>query len=160
MNTPIIYFNEEQAKKQQAESKKTHGVAWKDSYSLGNEQLDTQHKQLFEFVSDLIGACIDGSSGEKLNETLDFLVNYAIRHFSDEEALQLEYAFPEYAAHKKMHEDFKITVGGLVERFQNSGSSTELNEDINKIVVRWLVNHILREDKKIGDHIRRTAVAD
>jgi len=152
MNTPIMYFKEEDSKNENA---KSHGIAWNDNYSLDNERLDTQHKQLFEFVSELVGACIDGSSTGKLSATLDFLVNYAVRHFADEEALQLEYNFPYYESHKKMHEDFKVTVTGLVERFQNSASPTELNNDINKIVVRWLVNHIQREDRKIGDHIRK-----
>ena len=149
MSTPIIYFEGD------TEKKGSHGVAWSEIYSLGNEQLDTQHKQLFEFVSNLVAACIDGSSTEKLNETLDFLVNYTVRHFSDEEALQVKYNFPEYEQHKKMHEDFKTTVTELVGRFNNSASPTELNNDINKIVVRWLVTHIQREDKKIGDHIRK-----
>ena len=157
MGTPIIYFKSE-SENQQDKSKETHGIAWSENYSLGNEQLDAQHKQLFEFVSNLVGACIDGSSTEKLSETLDFLVNYAVRHFSDEEALQVQYNFPEYEKHKKMHDEFKITVTELVERFHNSESPTELNNDINKIVVRWLVNHILREDKKIGNHIMQAGV--
>ena len=154
MSTPIIYFQED------PEKKATHGVAWSENYSLGNEQLDEQHKQLFEFVSNLVGACIDGSSTEKLSETLDFLVNYAIRHFSDEEELQLRYNYPDYINHKKLHDDFKGTVTELVERFQSSESPSELNNDINKIVVRWLVNHIQREDKKIGDHIKRSAACN
>ena len=155
MNTPIIYFQND-ADTKQNESKGAHGVAWSESYSLGNEQLDAQHKQLFEFVSDLVGACIDGSSVEKLHETLDFLVNYAVRHFSDEEALQIKHDFPDYEKHKKLHDDFKVTVLDLVEKFHNSASPDELNADINKIVVRWLIQHIQREDKKIGDHIRKS----
>jgi len=156
MSTPIIYFKDDGEKKQN-EGAAAHGVAWSENYSLGNEQLDVQHKQLFEFVSNLVSACIDGSSTEKLSETLDFLVNYAVRHFSDEEALQVQHSFPDYEKHKKMHDDFKVTVLELVDRFNNSASPTELNNDINKIVVRWLVNHIQREDKKIGDHIKRTS---
>ena len=149
MSTPIIYFQNNDDKKE------THGVAWSENYSLGNSQLDEQHKQLFEFVSDLVGACIDGSSTEKLNETLDFLVNYTVRHFNDEEALQIEYEYADFERHKKMHDDFKAEVGELVQRFNDSASPEELNNDINRIVVRWLINHIQREDRKIGNHIRQ-----
>ena len=156
MNTPIIYFQDDSDKEQKAK-KTTHGVKLSESYSLGNEQLDEQHKQLFNFVSDLVGACIDGSNTEKLSETLVFLVNYAVRHFADEEALQILYDFPDYENHKKKHDDFKVTVTELVERFKNSASPEELNNDINKIVVRWLIQHIQREDRKIGEHIRRSA---
>ena len=129
------------------------GVAWNDSYKLGNEQVDLQHKKLFEMVNDLINSCMDGSDVIKLQETLGFLVNYTVRHFHFEEELQLRYGYPEYEAHKQMHEDFKVTVGELVARFERNGSTTELSNDVNKIMVRWLVNHIQREDKKIGVYI-------
>lgn len=132
-----------------------HGLVWKDNFKLGNEQVDMQHRRLFELVSQLVSLCMDGSDTENLQKTIDFLVNYTVQHFADEEALQVQYKFPEYERHKQLHEDFKATVGGLVQKFMENGSSTELSNNVNKIVVRWLVNHIQREDKKIGDHIRK-----
>ncbi|MDR0469116.1 MAG: bacteriohemerythrin [Peptococcaceae bacterium] len=133
----------------------SQGIAWSDSYSLENEQIDLQHKKLFELVNGLIKDCMDGHDVENLKETLAFLANYTVRHFHFEEELQQEYAFPDYDRHKQLHEDFKVTVGDLIERFNQIGSSAELSSDVNRIVVRWLVNHILREDKMIGNHIRK-----
>jgi len=97
---------------------------------------------------------MDGTDTGKLKDTLDFLVYYTIRHFDDEEALQLQYNYPEYSRHKQLHEDFKVTVGELVQRFEQNGSSTELSNDVNKIIVRWLINHIQHEDLKIALHIQ------
>jgi hemerythrin len=134
-----------------------NGVAWNDNFLLGNELVDVQHKKLFELVNNLVSACEEGRATAKLQETLDFLVNYAVQHFIAEEALQLEYAYPGYKEHKQMHEKFKGTVGELVQRFKESGSCSVLSRDINKIVVRWLVNHIMQEDKKIGKHIQDVA---
>jgi hemerythrin len=131
-----------------------HGIAWQDDWKLGNEQVDLQHKKLFSLLGDIVNSCIDGSSTGKLQETLDFLVNYTVRHFHFEEELQRQYNYPLYDEHKKLHEDFKVTVGELMEKFQKNGSSTELSNDVNKIVIKWLINHIQREDKKIGEHIR------
>ena len=137
-----------------------YGIAWSDDFKLGNDHVDMQHYRLFELVSELISACMDGSDTEKLKKTLDFLVEYTLLHFSDEEDLQTWYNFPEYERHKQLHEDFKVTVGSLVQSFSDSGSSTDLSNEVNKIVVRWLVNHIQREDKKIGEHIRKVAAGD
>jgi len=131
----------------------TYGIAWDDRLKLGNEQVDAQHKRLFELLSELVGQCMEGSNTEKLRETLDFLVNYTIQHFYDEESIQVQYNFPEYKKHKQLHEDFKNVVAGLVQRFDESGSSEELSNDVNKVIVRWLISHIQREDKKIGEHI-------
>ena len=132
----------------------TSGVAWNDRYSLGNEQIDIQHKKLFALVSDLVNACMDGSNTEKLQEALMFLGNYTVQHFYFEEELQLQHNYPDYDTHKRLHEEFKKEIDRLVTRFKKNDSSIELSNDLNKIVVRWLVNHIPQEDKKIGEYIR------
>jgi hemerythrin len=136
----------------------SHGFAWKDEFNLGHDWVDAQHRRLFELVSGLVEACADGSDTIKLKGTLDFLVNYTVHHFEDEEALQLKYNYPGHERHKRLHDDFKIAVGGLVEKFTKGGSSAELSSDVNRIVVRWLVNHIQREDKRIGEHIKGLSV--
>ena len=128
-------------------------IKWDDNYLIGCDDVDAQHKQIFDHVNSLIKSCIDGSDTAKVKETLDFLVNYAVHHFDDEEALQIKCHFPEYLLHKKLHDDFKITVIDLVKRFNEKGSSSELSTDINQIVKTWLHNHIISEDKKIGIHI-------
>ena len=135
-------------------SKIKHGIAWSDGYKLGNTQVDAQRRRLFELVSDLVGSCMEGCGKEKINETLDFLVNYTVQHFLDEEALQLEYNYPDYVNHRQLHEDFKHTVSILVHEYYETGSSEVLVENVYKTVIRWLVNHIQREDRKIAEHIR------
>jgi len=130
-------------------------LKWDDCYLLGNEKVDNQHKELFNLVNSLVQSCDSGTDTKKLKETLLFMVNYAVLHFDDEEALQIECNYPEYEKHKKMHDDFKNVVLGLVDRFSQSGSSAELSNDVKKIIVKWLVNHIMSEDKKIGDHLKR-----
>ena len=101
-----------------------------------------------------MNACEDGSDTQKLQLTLSFLKNYTIRHFLFEEALLIQHKYPDYARHKLMHDDFKKSVDELVNKFERYGSSAELSSDVNKVLVRWLVNHIMREDKKIGEYIR------
>jgi hemerythrin len=127
---------------------------WNDSYSLGDERVDSQHRCLFDLVNDVVRSCDYGADKEKLKGTLEFMVNYAVQHFDDEEDLQVQCNFPEYEQHKKMHDDFKITVVDLVERFHESGSSSRLSSDVNRLVVRWLLNHIMVEDKKIVRHLQ------
>ena len=131
------------------------GIVWDDRLKLDNEQVDAQHKRLFELLSELVNQCMDGSNTEKLKDTLDFLVRYTVQHFYDEESIQVQYNFPEYRKHKQLHEDFTKVVGGLVKRFDESGSSKELCNDVNRIVVRWLIYHIQQEDKKIGEYIKQ-----
>ena len=131
-----------------------YGIAWNDSYTLEDDLVDSQHRRLFELLSELVQECEAGTNTAKLEENLDVLVNYTVQHFTDEEALQLAYNYPDIIRHKELHESFKTSVCELAARFMKNGSSTELSVDMNKIVARWLVNHIQIEDKKVGRHIR------
>ena len=130
------------------------GIAWDDSLLVGDEEIDTQHHQMFELLSLLVGAGSDESSEVKLKEVFDFLEDYIAKHFLAEEALQLKYNYPGYKKHKQMHEDFKANVISLVQKFTEGNSSEELSRVVNKTVVRWMIDHILNEDKKLGLYIR------
>ena len=131
-----------------------NGIAWRESYRLGDERVDSQHYQIFALLSDLVSSCQDGSNYARLHETLDFLVNYTVKHFYDEESLQIQYNYPGYRRHKQQHDDFKVTVGEIVKKFDANESSAELANDVNKIIVRWLITHITQEDMKVGKHMR------
>ncbi len=69
------------------------GIAWAADLETGDERVDSQHRRIFDLLNDLILACADGSDAKRLRETLDFLVEYAVRHFTDEEILQMQYKF-------------------------------------------------------------------
>jgi hemerythrin len=132
-----------------------YGIEWDEKYSIGYEHVDLQHRRLFELLSDLITASMNHSDTDQLKKTIDFLVDYTVKHFYDEESVQVQWNYPEYEKHKQIHEDFKGVVTGIVQKYNENGSSTELNNDVNKIIVRWIVNHIQNEDKKIGEFIRK-----
>jgi len=130
------------------------GLAWNPRFNIGKPEVDDQHRKLFQLIDELAGFCENGSSREKVKDALDFLVEYTMKHFYDEESIQVQYNFPDYRRHKQLHEDFKSSVGGIVADFNASGSSDELISGVNQIVAKWIVYHVLNEDRKIGEHIR------
>jgi len=129
-------------------------IAWSEEYELGNNFVDSQHKKLFELVSNIGKDCLEGRDVNDLSETLDFLLQYTVQHFNDEESLQQEYNFPEYEYHKKLHEEFEAIVIEKVAEFKEKGSTEDLSETVNDFVITWLVNHILKEDMKIKEYIK------
>ncbi|MCL2579679.1 MAG: hemerythrin family protein [Oscillospiraceae bacterium] len=136
-------------------SSQKYGIAWDDRFKIGNYEIDEQHRKLFEALGEIISYCENNTDADKLHITLDYLVQYTVQHFHDEEAVQVRYGYPEYHKHKQLHEAFKETVGGLVSKFDQNGSSAELSSDVNKVIVHWIASHILGEDKKIGAHIQK-----
>ena len=129
-------------------------IAWSEEYELGNDFVDSQHKRLFELVGNIGKHCVEGGDLNTLSETLDFLLQYTVQHFHDEESLQIKYNFPEYEYHKKLHEEFEATVSEKVAEFKEKGSTKDLIDTVNEVVIEWLVNHILKEDMKIGAYIK------
>ncbi|MDR0424020.1 MAG: bacteriohemerythrin [Clostridiales Family XIII bacterium] len=132
-----------------------YGFAWSHELETGNAEIDAQHKELFRLTSDLVDACVNDHSPEVLGKALEFLASYTVRHFEDEERLQLEYGFPDYERHKKIHDDFKTTVGELIAEYKEVGSTDDLIHKVHSVIIHWLVQHIKGEDSKIAIHIRK-----
>ena len=130
------------------------GVIWDKKYELGDALVDRQHKSLCDMINSLITQCEQGKVGETLKDTLDFLMEYTLHHFTSEEALQVEIGFPGYEEHKRIHDDFKVTVEKMMQHFAENGSTKELVENVREIVIVWLINHIQEEDTKIVAYLR------
>jgi len=132
------------------------GMVWEEKWAIGDKLVDLQHQELLKLLNELLFACTDETMVDYIPNALNFLVQYTVTHFDDEEALQKECGFPYYEEHKKMHEDLKVTVGKLVAKYKKSGSSLELRDDLNNVLVTWLANHIEVEDHKIRDYIKKS----
>lgn len=128
--------------------------SWDKSLITGNSEIDRQHKSLIDAINGLLGACSQGKGRDEVDKTLKFLQDYVVKHFRDEEKLQLKSNYPDYKAHKEKHEAFKKTVNDIVEEYNKSGASIQLVAKVNSSIAGWLITHIKSEDKKVAAHIR------
>jgi hemerythrin len=127
---------------------------WSKDLETGNDLIDSQHKELVQAVNNLLSACANGKGREEIVHTVDFLSEYTVKHFSDEEVLQNKYKYPEYLNHKKLHKDFTLFVRDLAEQIKKNGPTLILVGKVNSHIGDWLVNHIKKEDSKVAAHIR------
>ena len=128
---------------------------WSNSLAIGDPTIDAQHKLLVNMVNELVDSCCRGQGRATLSMTLNFLIEYTVKHFQDEETIQQKYSYPGYASHKKLHDDFKVYVGQLAKQLETEGATVTLVGNVNSSLGSWLVNHIQNEDVKIGEHIRK-----
>nr|WP_312577442.1 hemerythrin family protein [Sedimentibacter sp.] len=126
---------------------------WDKSLETGNATIDEQHKSLINAINDLLDACSKGKGRIEVQKTLKFLSEYVIKHFDDEEKLQIKSKYPDYTAHKKLHEDFKKDVANIVSEFEEGGATIPLVAKVNGKIGEWLIKHIKTMDKKVADHI-------
>ena len=130
---------------------------WNSGFEIGDKLIDSQHKELVKVTNELFEACSAGHGQDKMVETVNFLAEYAVKHFNDEERLQQSIRYPGYPEHKKLHDDFKATVTDAMNQLKAQGPSVLLITKITTIVGNWLLSHIKNEDSKIGAHMRKMA---
>jgi hemerythrin len=128
--------------------------AWDDSIKIGYPEIDAQHRQLFTAFNEFLNACGEGRGHSEIAKTLEFLGEYVIRHFTDEEKIQRENNYPDYYKHKRYHDEFKIMVISLKADFMQEGPTAAVISRMQSSIGDWLLNHIKTEDMKIGEYIR------
>lgn len=120
----------------------------------GNQLIDTEHRQLIDAINNLLTACSTGKGRNELANTTKFLQDYTAKHFSNEEKLQLQSQYPEYASHKRYHDEFKKVVAGICQKLEKDGPTVAMVGEVNGAIAGWLINHIKREDVKVANHLK------
>jgi hemerythrin-like metal-binding protein len=131
-------------------------MQWNDSLAVGFDKIDTEHKELFKMIQELVDAIHQHTCKYKIDDIIKFMEDYANNHFAMEEKYMKELEYPEYGLHKAEHEKFRITFSGLkreLEKIKISGSfagSYELSVATDQMLVDWLLDHIAKVDKKLA----------
>lgn len=124
-------------------------VEWKDEYSVGIEQFDSQHKKLFKLLDMIFEAMKDGNANELIGSVLDELTDYYKTHFADEEILMEKYKYPDIENHKFEHKTFADKVSKINMKYQTG--KMVLTIEIASFLKEWLVNHIQGLDQNYTD---------
>jgi hemerythrin len=131
-------------------------ITWNDTYSVNIKKIDDQHKCLIELLNQLHDAMKSGKGNTALGPILTDLLNYTSFHFSTEEAYFQQYAYPDYARHKKEHDDLAQKAKGL-QASHREGKLTVTIEVMN-FLKDWLTNHILSSDKKYSPFLNSKGI--
>ncbi len=132
-------------------------IEWSERYSIGVEEIDNQHRELFARFNSLLSACKEGVGQQEVIRLLQFLGDYVVEHFSAEEKLQVACGYPDYNKHRLEHEKFKHQLADLQDQLTAESSGLYLVIVTNKVLVDWLVKHITQMDMEVGKYLRQPA---
>jgi methyl-accepting chemotaxis protein len=135
-------------------TKRCEDFPWDRSLETGHEIIDNQHRQLFAAINGLFDAFRSGKGEEELVRALNFLQDYTLKHFSDEEEIQKQYGYPDFPNHRRLHEDLTAVVKELNRKLSVQGMSDALIREVHQKVGVWLVTHIKAQDTKLAAYIR------
>lgn len=129
-------------------------MMWNENLKIGIPLIDSQHHELCDRIDKLFDACGKGQGKEEIVKTVEFLEQYTIKHFGEEEVLQRKSSYPKVAEHKAMHEYFKSEIAKLKNDIQNSGASVATISKTNYFLMNWLLNHIQKVDSELKNYIK------
>jgi two-component system NtrC family sensor kinase len=125
-------------------------ITWDEKFSINIDEIDAQHKQLFNLINRLHEAIIMGEAQQVLIRALDKLVAYIYYQFDAEENFmrQNHYPGPLFLDHQLKHQAFvkKIAKKQLQCTIEPKKISTELLD----FLIDWFTDHILNADKQMA----------
>lgn len=124
------------------------------SCMIGVEQIDTEHRYLFELMNRLMDILQNAEDiaqeKEELGEYIDALVDYGENHFRHEESYMESIQDAELTRQKREHSFFLSKMRSIDLTDLNFDEKRILMEDVLKYTIRWLYRHILNSDTLIG----------
>ncbi|WP_297427473.1 bacteriohemerythrin [Clostridium sp.] len=125
-------------------------LIWDNNLNTGVSNIDNQHKELFNRINLLLSAMKEGKGTHEAIKTLNFLEEYVIRHFNDEEEIQRKNNYPKYNIQHKQHEEFKNELKELRKVFETTGISSLFVINVQQKITSWWIKHIGESDKDLG----------
>jgi hemerythrin len=124
----------------------------------GVEKIDTQHRELINRINKLLAAGESTTSEAETQKTIDFLGEYVIKHFGDEEELQIKSNYPKYPEHKEKHTSFINDFFKLKREFAGKTNSFEFSMKLNNSLITWITKHIKGDDAEFGNYYKEQAL--
>lgn len=119
-------------------------IKWKDSYDLGLEKLDQEHRYLAALLNRLAK---HASTPLVVAQVIDELLEYAECHFSGEEKYMKVICYNDIERHRMLHREFMVDLYRL--RDYANTTKRDVFVETSSLLSNWLVEHVLNEDMKM-----------
>jgi len=121
-------------------------IQWGPKYFIGLKEIDDQHKVLVDLINDVYANFGKDGNKRTVSKVLNELVNYTVFHFGNEEQYFKKFGYNDSENHNKQHKMFVDKIKKIAHDF-DSGDAT-ISLDLVDFLKDWLINHILKIDKK------------
>jgi len=131
-------------------------LTWSDCFCTHIEIVDEQHKKLFELLEELSESFQQGGPNQALIEqALKELLDYANKHFVEEELLMLHSKLDarHVNLHRMEHKSFIYDITSMSEHLFTEEDLVETSERLVRFITSWLTFHILGIDQIMASQI-------
>jgi hemerythrin len=132
-------------------------LEWTPDLSVGIEEIDSQHRELFRRINNLDSALRTGKAKAEIIRLIEFLDEYVVDHFGAEEKYMIDYNYAGYDRHKANHAWFINEFSGIREKFDAGEPPVTLIGLCNNLLITWFSNHIRTVDMALGGFLKSKA---
>jgi hemerythrin len=124
-------------------------LEWTRELSVGIKEIDYQHKQFIGLINELENGLKERSDKDKLNKTIQKMIDYARKHFTTEENYFEKYNYPFAQEHSIQH----IKLLDKVNYFREELFYERINyKEVLEFLKEWLETHLKKHDFKYRDY--------
>jgi hemerythrin len=129
---------------------------WKDSFAIGIQELDDQHKMFIDYVNECYNAVHHDKTRQVTDATIYDLKVYADNHFQFEQSVMQEVGYPGLTEQLNEHAYFVKQVAE-VERALLEGRKSTV-ESMLLFLREWFLTHIMDHDRKLAAYLASSKV--
>jgi hemerythrin-like metal-binding protein len=129
-------------------------ISWSPSLAVGHEEIDEQHRELFR-RAELFAEGLQTRSRRDVGILLSYLRFYVVTHFGAEEDWMRAAKYPDYAAHKKQHDQFVRDLLALSDENERRDGPGLEPARVERFLSSWLVEHISRTDLDLASYLAK-----
>lgn len=126
---------------------------WTEKFATGHELVDAQHRMLFAYINRLETLSENTNPSpqdvELFLRFIEFLEDYIILHFREEEDCMLRFRCPAHKDNQTAHTEFLDFFNGFKSRLDREGYSAEVVQELFAACVAWIQRHILKTDVQL-----------
>jgi len=127
---------------------------WTEDLTVGIDEIDNQHKELFRAANKLFDAAKSGKDLKEIEGVFAFLEGYVLDHFGLEEEYMDKFHYSDSALHKAKHKDFLVEFLKLKSELKRTDAPNYLSLVIEGWLYKWLNNHFGNEDRALGKFLK------
>ncbi len=129
-------------------------LQWKDSYSVGIEAVDYEHKELIALINQVHDLLSKGDGKLSVEEFFGDLLKAISAHFALEERFMREHGYDQLSQHKADHEHLLDEIRDIMEDFteEETIDDAELGARLETWFSRHFETHDARLHKALGAH--------
>lgn len=128
-------------------------LVWRDQLSVGSPEIDEDHQRLIGFVNALHDAVTEAQSEKVVSRILMELIEYTRDHFAREEKVMKACNYPDLERHQKIHAALTRKVLIFAQTYLRTPTD-QVKRELIDFLASWLVEHIIKEDRKVGAYLR------